>query len=860
MSSAMNDADHFDDNDLNDPDLLRQLKELSSLTGKSEPAKRIIPSQAEVHNIDLDAYAALAQGNDDVHVEFGEADYNDPNLLKELASLSGQDIQDGMENEKLQIDVEDNTIPAAKQEDISIKDAMDPPHPPKSSESISQLMSIGFSQKQSLEALALFDNDTERATNYLLDRPPAVPEHNSAKDILGISEKVHASNPTPMDATHEVAHNVSLMDYIPESTIENMDTWQENPKELKTRAMAYQREALAVKKQGDKKKAIALLRQSKVLMQQYNDFMQTDTDTGVDETSKSMELIDDPPTADISSSTPVTKVMGDETNSKTEPVASDMEKTRQLLDLVIQRQKAYKQAALHYKNIGNLAVAKDMVRKSKELLRTGIQIKQGEILLDAVEIMPEPDMTLGDGRLRHISPIIGPANHTYGQLETQLMYQIDVCHNLSVQSNGNRMQRQTKTMSDSSSRDQFVRLEQAYTADLVSLRSHGDQGTNASIPALHYEQVDYTYKNILDHIPANQMQLKIIRATGLQTLHLATVDPYVAFDFCGWPPENTAQAAQGKGETSIQKGNEPVFDFSTQIPIARTNRIFTRYIQRKKLVMEVFHNKYTYGLFRRPISIGKVSIPLDTLLTKTSIAGTFDLLDSSRKKTGGKLEIQINLREPLTAEDVAKRSERWLVIDGFNSDVSQLLSLAGLTSTPYQPIQSTTTTTTTTTTTPPPPPSTTQAESQPVPASPAPAKMPSTEATEVSETSIELEEAEEEFNSVDNLVSNMVLDHEINLVTAMLQKGGANDELADRKQALDIKMNMLIVQVQTGMLDMDRYLQMVQKRMDRDRQLALLFKKHGRMDLAKAALIRKKIMQDELDEAKAAMAEAGEEE
>lgn len=54
-------------------------------------------------------------------------------------------------------------------------------------------------------------------------------------------------------------------------------------------------------------------------------------------------------------------------------------------------------------------------------------------------------------------------------------------------------------------------------------------------------------------------------------------------------------------------------------------------------------------------------------------------MDPSRKKTGGKIEIQVNLREPLTGEDIVKRSERWLVLDSFGSTASQYLSLAGLT-------------------------------------------------------------------------------------------------------------------------------------------------------------------------------------
>lgn len=104
----------------------------------------------------------------------------------------------------------------------------------------------------------------------------------------------------------------------------------------------------------------------------------------------------------------------------------------------------------------------------------------------------------------------------------------------------------------------------------------------------------------------------------------------------------------------------------------------------------------------------------------------------------------------------------------------------------------------------------------------------------------------------------MVLEHEMSAVDAAIASGQSDkskDDLIDRKQALEIKMNMLVIQVQTGLLDMETYLQNVQKRMEADLKLALIFKKHKRLDLAKLALVRKKIMQNEIDEARAAMAE-----
>jgi hypothetical protein len=132
-----------------------------------------------------------------------------------------------------------------------------------------------------------------------------------------------------------------------------------------------------------------------------------------------------------------------------------------------------------------------------------------------------------------------------------------------------------------------------------------------------------------------------------------------------------------------------------------------RHLQRKRLLLEVFHNKYNYGFLRRPMSIGKVAIPLDALLTKTSISGWFDvsyisscrtgvtnshfalqLLDNTRKKTGGKLKIQLGLREPLNGQDIVNKSERWLVLDNPGQQTSQLMHSAGFTTAPYLPTSS----------------------------------------------------------------------------------------------------------------------------------------------------------------------------
>ncbi|KAF1803952.1 hypothetical protein FB192DRAFT_1370576 [Mucor lusitanicus] len=651
-----------------------------------------------------------------------------------------------------------------------------------------------------------------------------------------------------------------------------------DPEFWKAKAQEYQKMALQAKRDGDKKKAVALLRESKYFTQKYQDLleihgashelMETDQPPvkSSPEPTPARELQPSPEPAKPATPPPPAPSPPQQHEQEAQPPASqraaattnNLQQAQDLLGKVISLQKQYKEAAIHYKGLGNLVAAKHMVRTSKELLHTGIRLKNGEITdLDTVRLPEEPDMSLGDGKIRQVEPVSrGPHATSFDQIEAQLRYQMNVCHNLSIQnaSPATRGKASNKTLINSQQQDAYAKTEEAFSADLVSLHA-----TKPNIPPLHYEQVDYTYKNLLDTIPDNMMEFKILRAISLPTLDISTnLEPFVTWDFGGWPPENTAQAAMNKGETPVVSGSNPEFDFTLHIPISRTNRLFQRYVQRKKLTIEVFHNKYTYGLFRRPVSLGKVVIPMDRLLTKSSIAGAFDLLDGSRKKTGGKIDIQVNLREPLTGEDIAKRSERWLVLDAFGSTVSECLSLARLTvGGPQRPPSSSPQVQQSEPATP-----NTPAEETPVtptqPQVPVEKQQPIQAEQPSAADNSELEAAEEEFNSVDNIVSNMVMEHELNLVNANLaSKSGKQqkDDLQDRKQALEIKMNMLVIQVQTGILDMDTYLENVQKRMDADRRLAIVFKKHNRLDLAKAALVRKKIMQDELDEARAAMAE-----
>jgi hypothetical protein len=88
---------------------------------------------------------------------------------------------------------------------------------------------------------------------------------------------------------------------------------------------------------------------------------------------------------------------------------------------------------------------------------------------------------------------------------------------------------------------------------------------------------------------------------------------------------------------------------------------------------------------------------------------------------------------------------------------------------------------------------------------------------------------------------------------ALLQRIAAhpNDDLLDLKSGYEIKMQMLVTAIQIGTLDMPKYLSQVKVAIQDTKTVAVAFKKHGKMDLAKQAMTRIKIMTAEVEEVEA---------
>ncbi|KAF9429900.1 Coiled-coil and C2 domain-containing protein 1B [Entomortierella beljakovae] len=492
---------------------------------------------------------------------------------------------------------------------------------------------------------------------------------------------------------------------------------------------------------------------------------------------------------------------------------------------------------------------------------------------------------------------------TYDMLQSQLESQIDVC---------TTAYKYYYMKGDKQTAVKFRKLQKNFQADLTSLQSYRSHGKPA--PAFHFQDVRFELEvGFHQEIGVNDLSLNIIKAWDLshKDVQPSDIEPYVIYDL-GWPTEKMAGAGTGKGTTpTVKKTSRPEFNYSKTLGIQRTTA-FQRFVDKKKLILDVWHYR---GLLWKDYLIGRAQVPLSALLKHSEIHEIVPLLDpNNRRSTGGKIEVKIRLQQPLLSPEIVIKEEKWLVIDEFNSSGVEFPAPISTVGNPTDPTaakgraplgptkvavapasRAPTSPASTRSTAPvskpiPPPkqpvappkqpaaaasPSTSSAppanNSRVTPATPkvsAPAAKPAGPASsatgEPEET--ESEKALNELNNVDLLVSNVVLEYEIQRAKAMMQEAqskGNNDaveEYQDRLSQLEIKMQLLVIKVQTGQLTMDGYCQSVNERIKKDKNLAITLKRLGMTNEAMIALARSKKMEGEMKEVEEAMAaQAGDE-
>ncbi|KAG0240162.1 Coiled-coil and C2 domain-containing protein 1B [Actinomortierella wolfii] len=881
------------DIDLNDPDLLDELQKLTgeapapkpkasaaataaktpaststATTGASTKADKNAPvTQAAASKgpsnpilADLGLSEADFEDNDDSEVELTEEDMKNPLFLAQLKSLGGVD-EDTFDNN-------DNNNSASVPAKIPAESMQQDSHasPQKQPQEHQQQMQ---SDQTSLKQERL-DSD-----NYSLHRPGS-----TSSSLIAIP---------PRDRPYE--YEDDDMASVTDVPVEKPPVVNEPPKQnreqlltlLKTRVTQYKRSALDCKRAGDMASAAERVKTFKKLQEwitlvEAGGFLDPDL----------YIIPNEPPAMSTPSSAPSNSVVTTRAPSTTPPSSSSRQEEASTSSMPGQLKsgpppsspptsKAYEPPLATPSLVATTQVSMELAEATADDVRhehTNRRTVKGGIEFRA--LAKDDDFQI----------VSNNDDDTYDMLQSQLESQIEMCKTVKKYYFQN---------ADKMTALKFHKLQSVFEADLVSLKSYRQHGKKA--PAFHFQDVRFEVEvGYNPDIALNELVLTIKRGWDLSHKEVApsSITSYVDWNL-GWPTENMPGAGTGKGYTStIKQTSSPEYQFTHKIGIERT-RAFLSFVQRRKATFEVWHYR---GMFRKSLFLGRAQLPLQHLLNHSEIHEILPLVDQNgRKPVGGKIEVEIKLQRPLLKPEIAVKEEKWLVIDEFNSNgiglpilgsstkavssspstsqgrtASPASASAGTFTKPGAPASASPRPVSSPAVVSPKPAQPTQPATpkSSTPSSTTSARVPATgdvrqameDAEEIGAGAAddEVTKAKEELDSVDHLVSNNVLESEIETAKQRLQvakaagKAEEADEYQDRLMQLEIKMQLLVVQVQSGALTMDMYCQKVKARIEKDKALALFFKKRQMLPEAKTALTRLKIMQAEMKEVDDALA------
>ncbi|XP_035957319.1 coiled-coil and C2 domain-containing protein 1B isoform X2 [Halichoerus grypus] len=321
---------------------------------------------------------------------------------------------------------------------------------------------------------------------------------------------------------------------------------------------------------------------------------------------------------------------------------------REQLVLLEARKLQYQRAALQAKRGRDLEQAKAHLRVAKCLEAQITQVRAGRPV-DLSKVPSPLTDEEGDFILIHHEDLrlSQKAEEVYAQLQKMLLEQHEKCLLFS---------KQFMHQGNVAETTRFENLAQDRKKQLEILQLAQAQGLDP--PSHHFELKTFQTVRIFSELNSTEMHLIIVRGMNLPAPSGVTpddLDAFVRFEF-HYPNSDQAQ----KSKTAVVKNtNSPEFDQLFKLNINRNHRGFRRVIQSKGIKFEIFHKG---SFFRSDKLVGTAHLKLERLENECEIREIVEVLDG-RKPTGGKLEVKVRLREPLSGQDVQMVTENWLVLE-----------------------------------------------------------------------------------------------------------------------------------------------------------------------------------------------------
>lgn len=322
-------------------------------------------------------------------------------------------------------------------------------------------------------------------------------------------------------------------------------------------------------------------------------------------------------------------------------------RAQQQLAFLENRKKQLLQAALRAKQKNDVEGAKMHLRQAKGL-EPMLEASRNGLPVDIAKVPPAPVNKDDFALVQRPGPGLSQESaRRYGELTKLIRQQHEMCLNHS---------NQFTQLGNIVETSKFEKLAEDCKRSMDSLKQAFARGLPT--PTARFEQRTMSFIKIFPDLSANDMLLFIVRGSSLPTppgLSPGDLDVFVRFDF---PYPNVEEAQKDK--TGVIKGTDsPEFKEQFKLCISRGHRGFRRAIQTKGIKFEVVHKG---GLFKTDRVLGTAQLKLDSLESACEVREILEVLDG-RRPTGGRLEVMVRIREPLTSQQLETVTERWLVID-----------------------------------------------------------------------------------------------------------------------------------------------------------------------------------------------------
>ncbi|NXT54851.1 C2D1B protein, partial [Pluvianellus socialis] len=327
---------------------------------------------------------------------------------------------------------------------------------------------------------------------------------------------------------------------------------------------------------------------------------------------------------------------------------AEEESSPEHLEFLENRKKQYMKAAVKAKKENNLEQAKMYLRTAKSFDLKIEQAKCGKPV-DISKLPSPPTDDEGDFIFIHHEDVrlSQKADEVYAQLIKLLKDQHERCLQYS---------KQFMHLGNVAETTRFEKLAQGCKRDMDILQLARAQGMDP--PSHHFEERTFKMIRIFSELNSTEMHLLIVRGINLPAppgVSPRDLDAFVKFEF-QYP---SAEQPQKSKTPVINNNNSPEYNQLFKLNINRNHRGFRRAIRSKGIKFEVFHKG---SFFRSDKQVGTAHLKLEKLESECEVREIIEIFDG-RKPTGGKLEVKVRLREPLSGQDLQTITENWLVLE-----------------------------------------------------------------------------------------------------------------------------------------------------------------------------------------------------